>query len=232
LAFWLAVLSAIAVVAFFGFRNSYFNNQNVVFATLAFVSKYFLSATYLLLVYSMLAGGEGRRKDESEAAFERRRRADAWFGLIVATIFTTITAFFVRYLVKNKRFSPFGDYFSTSWSRPSPSTPGSGNTSESMKGDADQTHSEARSGNGAADAYPVSEQPDVPDNYKTLGISEDATEDEIKDAYRHKIQQYHPDKVPPHLGTELRDFAEKKSKEINRAYEELRNRGHKENASE
>jgi DnaJ-class molecular chaperone len=72
----------------------------------------------------------------------------------------------------------------------------------------------------------------VPDNYKILGISEDATEDEIKDAYRHKIQQYHPDKVPAHLGTELRDFAEKKSKEINRAYEELLSRVHKESGSE
>lgn len=232
LAFRLAVLSGVAVVAFFGFRNSYFNNRNVVLATLAFLSKYILSATYLLLVYAMLAGGEGRRKGESEVAFERRRRADAWFGLIVATIFTAITAFFVRYLVKNRRFSPFANYFSTSWTRRSPSNSGSGNTSDSMKGDADQPHSEGRSGNGAANAFPVSEEPDVPDNYKTLGISEDATEDEIKDAYRHKIQQYHPDKVPPHLGIELRDFAEKKSKEINRAYEELRSRGHKENASE
>jgi len=232
LAFRLAVWSAVAVVAFYGFRSSYFNNRNVVLATLAFVSKYILSATYLLLVHSMLAGGEGRRKDESEAAFERRRRADARFGLIVATLFTAITAFFVRYLVKNRRFSPFGDYFSTNWDRRAPSASGSEDTSESMKGDAGQPRSETRSGNGGASTFPVSEKSDVPNNYETLGISEDATEDEIKDAYRHKIQQYHPDKVPPHLGTELRDFAEKKSKEINRAYEELRSRGLKENASE
>jgi DnaJ-class molecular chaperone len=71
----------------------------------------------------------------------------------------------------------------------------------------------------------------MPNYCKTLGISEDATEDEIKDAYRHRMQQYHPDKVA-NLGTKLRDLAEEESKEINRAYEELLSRGDKENSSE
>lgn len=42
----------------------------------------------------------------------------------------------------------------------------------------------------------------------------------IKDAYRDRIREYHPDKVA-HLGLELRELAETKSKQINAAYEVL-----------
>lgn len=43
---------------------------------------------------------------------------------------------------------------------------------------------------------------------------------ELKEAYRRKIAEYHPDKVS-RLGKELRDLAEAKSKAINIAYEQL-----------
>ncbi len=61
--------------------------------------------------------------------------------------------------------------------------------------------------------------------HTVLGISPDATVDEIRQAYRALMGQYHPDKVAT-LGAELRDLAERKSKEINAAYEQgLRARG-------
>lgn len=55
--------------------------------------------------------------------------------------------------------------------------------------------------------------------YMVLGVRENASLDEVMAAYRSAMSQYHPDKVA-HLGEELRMLAEKKSKQINAAYEE------------
>ena len=46
-----------------------------------------------------------------------------------------------------------------------------------------------------------------------------ATRAEISHAYKRRISEYHPDKVA-HLGEEIRAVAERRSKEINVAYEE------------
>jgi len=60
---------------------------------------------------------------------------------------------------------------------------------------------------------------------KILGVSPNASIDEIRRAYKLLISQYHPDKVAS-LGDELKDLAEHKSKEITQAYREaLRMRG-------
>jgi len=52
-----------------------------------------------------------------------------------------------------------------------------------------------------------------------LGVSPKAGMDEIRRAYQQRMAEYHPDKVAM-LGAELREFAERKSKEINLAYDE------------
>ncbi|MGB8131223.1 MAG: restriction endonuclease [Candidatus Angelobacter sp.] len=58
------------------------------------------------------------------------------------------------------------------------------------------------------------------DPYAVLGISRNASPEEIRAAYRREMVNYHPDKVA-HLGKELRDLAKTKAQEINRAYQEL-----------
>ncbi|MBI4312620.1 MAG: J domain-containing protein [Chloroflexi bacterium] len=59
--------------------------------------------------------------------------------------------------------------------------------------------------------------------YEVLDVSPEATPEEVRAAYRRKVQQYHPDKVAD-LGPEIRDVADKRMKEINAAYEELKRR--------
>ena len=56
------------------------------------------------------------------------------------------------------------------------------------------------------------------DPYKTLGVSHDATDDEIKKAYRELAKKYHPDN---YQNTPLSDLAEEKMKEINEAYDTI-----------
>lgn len=58
------------------------------------------------------------------------------------------------------------------------------------------------------------------DPYSVLGISKDATEQEIKDAYREMARKYHPDN---YADNPLSDLASEKMKEINEAYDEIMN---------
>ncbi len=56
--------------------------------------------------------------------------------------------------------------------------------------------------------------------YKVLGISPDATDKEVKAAYRRLALQHHPDRVAT-LGEEVKKAAERKFKEINEAKETI-----------
>lgn len=56
--------------------------------------------------------------------------------------------------------------------------------------------------------------------YRTLGISPNASIDEIKTAYKTLIKQYHPDKVQ-NLSKEEQAKASQKAKDINEAYSKL-----------
>lgn len=57
--------------------------------------------------------------------------------------------------------------------------------------------------------------------YSVLGLSKDATQDEIKKAYRNKAREYHPDKHSQ-SSENVKIEAEKKFKEINEAYDKLK----------
>lgn len=58
------------------------------------------------------------------------------------------------------------------------------------------------------------------DPYRVLGVSPQASLDEIRHAYRELANKYHPDKVA-HLGEEFQKLAEVRFKEIQRAFEQL-----------
>ena len=56
------------------------------------------------------------------------------------------------------------------------------------------------------------------DPYKVLGVSRDATDEEIKKAYRELARKYHPDN---YVNNPLSDLVQEKMKEINEAYDTI-----------
>ncbi len=56
------------------------------------------------------------------------------------------------------------------------------------------------------------------DPYKILGVNRNATDEEIKDAYRKLAKKYHPDSYGDNP---LADLAEEKMREINEAYDAI-----------
>jgi len=73
---------------------------------------------------------------------------------------------------------------------------------------AGQAPPSARAGKGPFDAHAV------------LGVGRSASPDEVRTAYRARMQEYHPDKVA-HLGADLQELAHEKAQEIQRAYRQL-----------
>ena len=57
----------------------------------------------------------------------------------------------------------------------------------------------------------------IHDPYKVLGVSPDASDEEIKQAYRRLAKKYHPDLNPGN------EEAAKKMQEVNAAYEQIKN---------
>lgn len=60
----------------------------------------------------------------------------------------------------------------------------------------------------------------IDDAYAVLGITKDATDEEVKKAYRKMALQYHPDRVET-LGEDVKAVAQKKFQEINNAKERI-----------
>jgi molecular chaperone DnaJ len=58
------------------------------------------------------------------------------------------------------------------------------------------------------------------DPYRVLGVSPDATDEEVKTAYRELAKKYHPDN---YANSPIADLAGEKMKEINEAYDQVTN---------
>jgi hypothetical protein len=67
-------------------------------------------------------------------------------------------------------------------------------------------------------APPPVQPPPGPHWTRVLELPADASVEQIRDAYRRLIGQYHPDKVAS-LGRELQELAEAKSKDVALAYQ-------------
>ena len=59
------------------------------------------------------------------------------------------------------------------------------------------------------------------DDYKILEISPDASDEEVKKAYRTLAKKYHPDRVA-HLGDDMRKQAEEKFAKLSDAYDNIK----------
>ncbi|MBW7867735.1 MAG: TerB family tellurite resistance protein [Brumimicrobium sp.] len=62
---------------------------------------------------------------------------------------------------------------------------------------------------------------DAESDYKILGISKNASDDEVKKAYRQMAVRYHPDKVAQ-MGEDFQKGAKEKFQEIQNAYENIK----------
>ncbi|MCW4150705.1 co-chaperone DjlA [Halomonas janggokensis] len=74
----------------------------------------------------------------------------------------------------------------------------------------------------AANSQGASEEA-LKDAYRVLGVSEDASDAEVKKAYRRLMSQNHPDKLAGKgLPESMRDVAQARTSEISNAYERIR----------
>ncbi|MBU8891736.1 MAG: TerB family tellurite resistance protein [Bacteroidales bacterium] len=62
---------------------------------------------------------------------------------------------------------------------------------------------------------------DVDSAYKILGINRNASDDEVKKAYRKMAVKFHPDKVS-HLGEDFQKQAKEKFQKVSEAYEQIK----------
>jgi len=73
------------------------------------------------------------------------------------------------------------------------------------------------------DLHKPSTARDLHEAYAVLGITQSASDDEVKKAYRRLMNQHHPDKlVAKGLPEEMIKLATEKTQEIRRAYEEIK----------
>lgn len=70
-----------------------------------------------------------------------------------------------------------------------------------------------------ADWFRLGRDRDQP--YRVLGLTRDASDGEVDQAYRRLISQYHPDRVSD-AAPELREQAQRKASEINGAYDRIK----------
>jgi DnaJ-class molecular chaperone len=85
------------------------------------------------------------------------------------------------------------------------------------------TGSSASGGKGRTESRPQAKPAPPKGPYEILGVNPGATLDEITQAYHREAQKNHPDKVAT-MAPEFRELAERRMKELNAAYNELRNR--------
>ena len=77
------------------------------------------------------------------------------------------------------------------------------------------------SGFFSAKAPPAPPPAPAVDPYAILGVSASASDDEVEQAYRRRMSEYHPDRVA-NSAKEIRDLAELRAREVNGAHEAIK----------
>ena len=65
-------------------------------------------------------------------------------------------------------------------------------------------------------AAPTSDDP-----YAILGVAPRVSDEELEQAYRRRMSEYHPDRVAS-AAKEIRDMADQRAREINQAYDRIK----------
>lgn len=102
-----------------------------------------------------------------------------------------------------------------------PDTREDGRDSEPVRGAGDDVRDGGERADDSNDAPPPDEPAGQPDYYARLGVSPDATPDELRHAYLRLVKLWHPDRYT-HAPDALRERAERRMRQINEAYEALR----------
>ena len=76
---------------------------------------------------------------------------------------------------------------------------------------------------GAGSSTPSAPPPTPPaeDPYAVLGIKASASDEDVDQAYRRAMSEYHPDRVAT-AAAEIRELAGRRAREINGAYEKIK----------
>lgn len=94
---------------------------------------------------------------------------------------------------------------------------------EAMLGARGAAGSGQTSGDGLGSTAGVSREDQLKQAYDVLGLSPEASDGEVKKAYRRQMSQNHPDKLAAKgLPESMRAMAEEKTREISAAYERIR----------
>ena len=59
------------------------------------------------------------------------------------------------------------------------------------------------------------------DPYAVLGVAPRVSDEELEQAYRRRMSEYHPDRVA-NAAKEIRDMADQRAREINQAYDRIK----------
>ncbi|MEO8162109.1 MAG: DnaJ domain-containing protein [Arenimonas sp.] len=79
----------------------------------------------------------------------------------------------------------------------------------------------AFSGSAQAERPPPPPAPAPGDPYAVLGVASDASDEELEQAWRRRMSEYHPDRVA-NAAQEIRDIADLRAREINQAYDQIK----------
>jgi DnaJ-domain-containing protein 1 len=74
---------------------------------------------------------------------------------------------------------------------------------------------------GARPERPPPPAPGPGDPYAVLGIGSDASDEDLEQAWRRRMSEYHPDRVA-NAAKEIRDIADQRAREINQAYDQIK----------